>query len=51
MIILRSVCDNLVGLLVEGSGTERAGIASVRIAFDAYGHLYLNEGHELTDRL
>ena len=31
--------------------TERAGIASVRTAFDTYGHLYPNEDRELANRL
>ena len=31
--------------------TERAGIASVTVAFDRYGHLYPNEDRQLADRL
>ena len=31
--------------------TERAGIASVRTAFDTYGHLYPNADRELANRL
>ena len=31
--------------------TERAGIASVRTAFDTYGHLHPNADRELANRL
>lgn len=31
--------------------TERAGIASVTVAFDRYGHLYPNEDRQLADQL
>ena len=35
----------------ERDRAKRAGIASVTVAFDRYGHLYPNEDRQLADQL